>query len=46
MKRLIEEMKQETDLYSQIITPEEALEMVTEDTLLVVVDTHKPIDGN
>ncbi|WP_227395033.1 DHH family phosphoesterase [Jeotgalibacillus aurantiacus] len=40
--RLVEEIKTKPDLYSHIITPEEAMEMVTEDTLLVVVDTHKP----
>lgn len=40
--RLIEETKQEPDIYSRIITPEQALDMVTENTLIVVVDTHKP----
>ncbi|KIL49216.1 hypothetical protein KP78_06840 [Jeotgalibacillus soli] len=42
VKRLMEEIKQKPDLYSHMITPEEALEVATEDTLLVVVDTHKP----
>jgi c-di-AMP phosphodiesterase-like protein len=42
VKRLIEEVKQYPDLYTRFITPEEALEMATEDSLLVVVDTHKP----
>lgn len=42
VKRLIKEIKQYPDLYSRFITPEEALEMITEDTLLVIVDTHKP----
>ena len=42
VKRMLREMKQHPDLYSRFITPEEALEMATEDTLLVVVDTHKP----
>ncbi|HEY4552928.1 MAG TPA: DHH family phosphoesterase [Bacillaceae bacterium] len=41
-KRLIEEMRMDPELYSWLITPEEALELATEDTLLVVVDTHKP----
>jgi cyclic-di-AMP phosphodiesterase len=42
VKRLMKEIKHNSDLYSRFITPEEALEMATEDTLLVVVDTHKP----
>jgi c-di-AMP phosphodiesterase-like protein len=42
VKRLLEEVKKDPDLYSRFITPEEALEMVTDKTLLVVVDTHKP----
>ncbi|RDI40890.1 DHH family phosphoesterase [Falsibacillus pallidus] len=42
VKRMLREMKQHPDLYSRFITPEEALEMATEDTLLVIVDTHKP----
>ncbi|KAA0566085.1 DHH family phosphoesterase [Bacillus sp. CH30_1T] len=42
VKRLMKEIKVNSDLHSRFITPEEALEMATEDTLLVVVDTHKP----
>ncbi|MFK2826574.1 DHH family phosphoesterase [Bacillus sp. B190/17] len=42
VKRLIAETKKNPDLYSRIITPEEALGLATDDTLLVVVDTHKP----
>ncbi len=42
VKRLMKEIKGNTDLFSRFITPEEALEMATDDTLLVVVDTHKP----
>ncbi|MGG3736531.1 DHH family phosphoesterase [Aeribacillus pallidus] len=42
VRRLMEEVKQHPELYSRFITPEEALEMATEDTLLIVVDTHKP----
>ncbi|MEK4222087.1 DHH family phosphoesterase [Bacillus sp. FSL W8-0116] len=42
VKRLLAEVKKDPDLYSRFITPDEALEMVTEKTLLVVVDTHKP----
>lgn len=42
VQRLIQEIKQKSELYSKFITPEEALDMITDDTLLVVVDTHKP----
>jgi cyclic-di-AMP phosphodiesterase len=42
VKRLMNELKGNPDLHSRFITSEEALEMATEDTLLVVVDTHKP----
>ncbi|MDG5473890.1 DHH family phosphoesterase [Jeotgalibacillus sp. ET6] len=42
VKRLMDEIKGKPDLFSHMITPEEALEMATEDTLLVIVDTHKP----
>ncbi|PPA68497.1 DHH family phosphoesterase [Jeotgalibacillus proteolyticus] len=42
VKRLMDEIKTKPELYSHIITPEEAIEMATEDTLLVIVDTHKP----
>jgi cyclic-di-AMP phosphodiesterase len=42
VKRLIEEVKHHPDMFTRFITPEEALEMATDDSLLVVVDTHKP----
>ncbi len=43
VKRLLQEVKEHNpNLYSRIITPEEALEIATNKTLLVVVDTHKP----
>lgn len=42
VKRLMEEIKNHEKLFSRFITPEQALEMATEDTLLVIVDTHKP----
>ncbi|MFC3886317.1 DHH family phosphoesterase [Bacillus songklensis] len=42
VQRLLEEIKKHPDLWSRFITPEEALNIATEDTLLVVVDTHKP----
>jgi cyclic-di-AMP phosphodiesterase len=40
--RLMEEIKQNEALYSRFITPEQAYEIASDDTLLVVVDTHKP----
>ncbi|MFS0865596.1 DHH family phosphoesterase [Fredinandcohnia sp. 179-A 10B2 NHS] len=40
--RLLEEVKENSELWSFFITPEQALEIASNDTLLVVVDTHKP----
>ncbi|OMP66411.1 DHH family phosphoesterase [Domibacillus epiphyticus] len=43
VKRLLHELKEQNPvLYSRVITPEEAMEIATSKTLLVVVDTHKP----
>lgn len=42
VQRLISEIKQYPELWSRFITPEQALEISSDDTLLVVVDTHKP----
>ncbi|MDQ0163710.1 DHH family phosphoesterase [Aeribacillus alveayuensis] len=42
VQRLLEEVKKNSELWSRFITPEEALEIATDDTLLVVLDTHKP----
>ncbi|MCA0972299.1 DHH family phosphoesterase [Halobacillus litoralis] len=42
VQRMIEEIQKDEDLWRYFITPEDALEMVTNETLLVVVDTHKP----
>jgi cyclic-di-AMP phosphodiesterase len=42
VQKLIEEIKNHSDLWSRFITPEQALELATDDTLLIVVDTHKP----
>jgi cyclic-di-AMP phosphodiesterase len=42
VKRLMEEIKNNEKLFSKFISPEQAMEMATEDTLLVIVDTHKP----
>ena len=40
--RLMEEIRHQEQLFSRFIGPEEALEISTEKTLLVIVDTHKP----
>ncbi|MDT8862809.1 DHH family phosphoesterase [Alkalihalobacillus sp. MEB130] len=42
VQKLMEEVGDHDDLWSKFITPAEALEQVTPDTLLIVVDTHKP----
>ncbi|MFG6146795.1 DHH family phosphoesterase [Halobacillus sp. B23F22_1] len=42
VQRMIEEIEKDDELWSNFITPEDAMELVTNDTLLVVVDTHKP----
>lgn len=36
-------IQEEEELWEQFISPEEALDRVTKNTLVVVVDTHKPI---
>ncbi|MCZ2259051.1 DHH family phosphoesterase [Sporosarcina sp. G11-34] len=40
--RLMHEIKQDTDLYNQFIDPDTVLSMLTEQSLVIVVDTHKP----
>ncbi|RXZ01118.1 DHH family phosphoesterase [Fictibacillus sp. S7] len=42
VQRLMNEIKGTDSLWKHFITPEEALEISTAGTLLVVVDTHKP----
>jgi c-di-AMP phosphodiesterase-like protein len=42
VKRLVKEIQQNEQMLSRFIRPEEALEIVTERTLLVIVDTHRP----
>ncbi|MED4235629.1 DHH family phosphoesterase [Priestia megaterium] len=42
VQRMLEEIKKKEGLWERFITPEEALNLVNDDTLLVVVDTHKP----
>jgi c-di-AMP phosphodiesterase-like protein len=40
--RLMEEVRQDDELFGRFITPEEALAEMTDNSLLVIVDTHKP----
>ncbi|MCM3744567.1 DHH family phosphoesterase [Sporosarcina luteola] len=40
--RLMDEIKKDEGLFSQFVDPETALSMITEKSLLVIVDTHKP----
>lgn len=40
--KLMEEIQQDNELFEQFIEPEEALGMMTEQSLVIVVDTHKP----
>ncbi|MDN7228539.1 DHH family phosphoesterase [Planococcus liqunii] len=40
--RLMEEIRQDDELFDRFITPEEALSEMTDNSLLVIVDTHKP----
>ncbi|MYL34452.1 hypothetical protein GLW08_13040 [Pontibacillus yanchengensis] len=42
VQRLMEEIQDNDQLYSWFVSPEEAHEVVSKNTLLVVVDTHKP----
>jgi cyclic-di-AMP phosphodiesterase len=42
VQRMMGEIQKNEDLYSRFISPEQAYEIATDDTLLVVVDTHKP----
>ncbi|MGM0836955.1 MAG: DHH family phosphoesterase [Bacillota bacterium] len=42
VQRLLSELKSHDELWEKIVSPEEAYDMATNDTLLVVVDTHKP----
>ncbi|WP_078378457.1 DHH family phosphoesterase [Sutcliffiella halmapala] len=40
--RLLNELKSHDELWEKFVSPEEAYDMATNDTLLVIVDTHKP----
>ena len=42
VKRLMNEIESNSDLYNHFISPEEVLSRITHKSLLVIVDTHKP----
>ncbi|MCM2676434.1 DHH family phosphoesterase [Alkalicoccobacillus plakortidis] len=42
VQRLMEEVETHDHLWSQFISPEEAVSLIDKETLLVIVDTHKP----
>ncbi|WP_102335227.1 DHH family phosphoesterase [Salimicrobium jeotgali] len=42
VQRMMDEIKKDEELWDYFISPDEALETVTNETLIVVVDTHKP----
>lgn len=42
IQRLMDEIKSKSELWKIFISPEEALEIASDHSLLVVVDTHKP----
>ena len=42
VRRMMAEIRNKPELFERFITPDEAFEMITDETLLVIVDTHKP----
>ncbi|GEL06148.1 DHH family phosphoesterase [Rummeliibacillus sp. G93] len=42
INRLMQLVKEKSDLYNRFITPELAIDKMTEKSLLIIVDTHKP----
>ncbi|PIC79795.1 hypothetical protein CSV75_11445 [Sporosarcina sp. P18a] len=42
VSRLMDEVQQDEELYDHMLMPEEALELMTERSLVVIVDTHRP----
>lgn len=42
VSRLMDEVQQDEELHDHMLMPEEALELMTERSLVVIVDTHKP----
>jgi len=41
ISQLLEQLTEHEEIYNQIITPDQAMNIVTEDSLIVIVDTHK-----
>lgn len=42
VNRLMDEVEKDEELFKHLIMPDEALELMTEKSLVVIVDTHKP----
>lgn len=42
LQKLVEEVKKDAELWSRFITPDEALNIATDHSLLVILDTNKP----
>ena len=42
VEKLMEEIEQDTELAQWFITPEQSLDIITKDSLIIIVDTHKP----
>lgn len=42
INRLMQVVREKSDLYDKFLTPDDALERITEKSLLVIIDTHKP----
>lgn len=42
VRRLMNEVKDQPELYKKFLSPTEALELIDQDTLVVIVDTHVP----
>lgn len=42
VRRLMAEIENKPELYTRFISPEDVLEIITDETVLVVVDTHRP----
>ena len=42
VSRLMNELETSSDIYRSFITPEEALSIMTDKSLVIIVDTHKP----
>ncbi|PIC63407.1 hypothetical protein CSV79_11880 [Sporosarcina sp. P13] len=42
VNRLMDEVEKDEDLFNHMLMPDEALELMTERSLVVIVDTHKP----